>query len=283
MPVLSGSACTAVRHLLDGPPREAVVVAASRRAVYLRMGADVVSVLAAHAARVPCGIVLAPGADLPDSLGSGRRVRVGDGALLWDDAAVDWRLRPLRWWAPAVVRPGAPSASGSDRLRTLLPGAAAGPPQRWLTDAMDAAARSLAAGRPEEAAAACLRVLGRGPGSTPSGDDAVAGLLLAARALLPVDAVGEGHGPARHLAALAERVAAAAPGRTTAVSAALLRHAAAGRAVATVVDAVDVLVERYRGPQPDDVLRRLLGLGHGSGVDTAAGLLAAADHLPAAA
>ena len=107
MPVLSGSACTAVRHLVDGAPREAVVVTAGRRAVYLRVGADVVSVLTARAARVPCGIVLAPGAALPASLAPGQRVRVGNGALAWDDADGDWRVRPLRWWAPAVVQPGA--------------------------------------------------------------------------------------------------------------------------------------------------------------------------------
>jgi hypothetical protein len=153
----------------------------------------------------------------------------------------------------------------------------------WLVEAINAAARALAAGGPDEAARTCLTLLGLGPGSTPSGDDAVAGLLLAARALLPVDGVGDGHGPARSLAALAERVAEAAPHRTTAVSAALLRHAAAGRSVDAVVHAVDVLVDRWAGPHPDDVLRRLLSLGHGSGLDTATGLLAAADHLAVAA
>jgi hypothetical protein len=208
---------------------------------------------------------------------------VGNGALSWNDGTGDWRVRPLRWWAPAVVQPGARSAGGGDLLRRLLPDAPAAGPQPWLVDALDAAARSLASGRPEEAADACLMVIGRGRGSTPSGDDAVAGLLLAARAMLPVDGVGEGHGPARHLAALAERVAAAAPDRTTTVSAALLRHAAAGRAVGTVVDAVDVLVDRSPSAHPDDVLRRMLAIGHGSGVDTATGLLAAADHLPVAA
>ena len=283
MPVLSGSACTAVRSLVEGAPRAGTVVAVGGRAAYLRVGADVLSVLTARAARLPCGVVLAPGASLPASLAAGQRVLIGNGALSWDDGTADWQVRPLRWWAPAVVQPGARSAAGSDRLRGLLSNAPAGGPQPWLVEALDTAARSLAGGRPEDAATACLEVIGRGRGSTPSGDDAVAGLLLAARALLPVDGVGEGHGPARQLSALAERVAAAAPDRTTAVSAALLRHAAAGRAVGTVVEAVDVLVDRSPDPHPDDVLRRLLALGHGSGVDTATGLLAAADHLPAVA
>jgi hypothetical protein len=179
-----------------------------------------------------------------------------------------------------VVRPGARSAGGGARLARLLRTAAV---VSWPADAVRAAGRALAAGRPDEAADHCLGLLGLGRGSTPSGDDAVAGLLLGARAVLPDGGVGDGHCPARSLAELAERVATAAPDRTSAVSAALLRHAAAGRTVGTVVDAVDVVVDRSSHPRPDDVLRRLLALGHGSGVDTATGLLAATDHLPARA
>ena len=300
MPVLSGSASTAVRHLLDGPARTGTVAAVGSSAVYLRVGADLLAVLTSGATRVPCAVVLSPTARLPGSLQLGRQVEVGAGALTWTDrAGRRWVLRPRRWWAPAVVRPGARSTGGSARLRELLrelprkrrrradssaglsADAGADPgPKPWLVEAADEAARLLAAGRPDDAAERCVGLLGRGRGSTPSGDDAVAGLLLAARALLPDGRVGEGHGPARDLAAVAERVAAAAPDRTSAVSAALLRHAAAGRTVGAVVDAVDVLVDRSPDPHPDDVLRRLLALGHGSGVDTATGLLAAADHLP---
>ena len=282
MPVLSGSASMAVRPLLEGPPRACTVVSAGSCSVYLRVGADVLAVLTAAAARVPCAVALAPSAALPASLVPGREALVGAGMLAWTDTA-PWQLRPRRWWAPAVVRPGASTVGGAVLLRRLLHRAGGAPPQDWLAEAVDSAARSLAAGRPEEAACVCLSLLGLGRGSTPSGDDAVAGLLLAARALLPVDGVGEGHGPARALAALAERVAAAAPDRTTAVSAALLRHAAAGRTVDCVGHAVDVVVDRWPGPRPDEVLRRLLALGHGSGVDTATGLLAAAGHLAVAA
>jgi hypothetical protein len=246
--------------------------------VYLRFGPDVLAVLTAAAARVPCALALAPSAALPRSLVRGRETCVGDGVLAWQDTE-PWQIRPRRWWAPAQVRPGAGSVRGAALLRRLLPEDGGVRAQSWLAEAVDSAARSLAAGRPEEAADTCLGLLGLGRGSTPSGDDAVAGLLLAARALLPVDGVGDGHSPARSLAALTERVAAAAPDRTTAVSAALLRHAAAGRAVDVVVHAVDVVVDRWPGPRPDEVLRRLLALGHGSGVDTATGMLAAADHL----
>jgi len=312
--------------MVDGPLRAGRVVTAGRSAVYLRFGADVLAVLTATAARVPCAITLAPTATLPPSLSPGRETCVGDGVLAWQDTVplrhtlrsqrtvrredtarwqdaarwqnaargqaaarcndaarwgdpARWELRPRRWWAPAVVQPGANSVGGAALLRRLLTHAGGAGSQAWLTEAIDEAARSLAAGRPEEAAETCLTMLGLGRGSTPSGDDAVAGLLLGARALVPLDAVGDGHGPARSLAALAERVAAAAPDRTTAVSAALLRHAAAGRAADILVHAVDVVVDRWPGPRPDEVLRRLLALGHGSGVDTATGLLAAADHL----
>jgi hypothetical protein len=290
--VLSGSASTAVRHLLDGPARTGTVAAVGSSAVYLRVGADLLAVLTSGATRVPCAVVLSPASRLPGSLQLGGQVQVGAGALAWSDrAGRPWVLRPRRWWAPAVVRPGARSAGGSARLRELLRELPRGRRRRaeadtdtcakpWLVAAADEAARLLAAGQPDDAAERCIGLLGLGSGSTPSGDDAVAGLLLGARALLPDGRVGEGHGPARDLAVVAERVAAAAPDRTSAVSAALLRHAAAGRTVGAVVDAVDVLVDRSPDPHPDDVLRRLLALGHGSGADTATGLLAAADHLP---
>src|SRR5262249_13546495 len=59
-------------------------------------------------------------------------------------------------------------------------------------------------------------LLGRGPGLTPAGDDVLAGLLAGRAAYGPDDR------------ALADDICALAPSRTTALSAALLRHAARG-------------------------------------------------------
>jgi hypothetical protein len=112
--------------------------------------------------------------------------------------------------------------------------------------------------------AAVLDLVGRGPGLTPAGDDLLAGLLvgLAGRPDL--------RDP------LAAAVLAAAPRRTTWLSAELLAHAAHGRAAPAVVAVADALAYG-----DDDALPRalpaLLAVGHTSGAALARGLLLAAD------
>ncbi len=104
------------------------------------------------------------------------------------------------------------------------------------------------------------RLVGRGAGLTPSGDDALAGALLVAHAL----------GAGADLAdAVRARLAA-----TTAVSAALLDAAADGYAARPVVTLVDAAV----AGDPDAVRRALpavLAIGHTSGADTVTGIRAA--------
>jgi len=107
-------------------------------------------------------------------------------------------------------------------------------------------------------------MLGRGPGLTPTGDDVLAGALVAARAV---------HDPRlpdwrrSTLAALRRR-------RTTAVSEGLLRHALDGwatpelAAFLTGVCAVD-----HPAASVDAPLDRLLAVGHTSGAALAAGAL----------
>ena len=107
-------------------------------------------------------------------------------------------------------------------------------------------------------------LLGRGPGLTPAGDDALAGILLVAHA----------HGVAGPVAAaVRERL-----GSTTAVSAALLDAAADGYAAAEVVALVDAAV----AGDPAAVARALpavLAIGHTSGADLVIGVAAALRHL----
>jgi len=105
------------------------------------------------------------------------------------------------------------------------------------------------------------RLLGLGGGLTPSGDDALAGYLAAAAAYgLPVDE-------------LRTFVDAEAQHRTTTLSAALLRHAAAGEAIPQVCR---LLVALDDGAGIDAALADLLRIGHTSGAALAAGVLAAA-------
>ncbi len=135
-----------------------------------------------------------------------------------------------------------------------------------VADRLRAAASAVADDDPEGAAGHLVAVLGSGAGLTPAADDAVAGLLLTARALGALERVLDGVG---------DRVRRGAVGRTTAVSAGLLDHAAAGRAAPVVVAAVRCL---GGGAGVEAALAGLWSLGHGSGADTARGLLVAADH-----
>jgi hypothetical protein len=124
---------------------------------------------------------------------------------------------------------------------------------------MDAGARGLAllrialedgdAGAAGEAAAA---LIGRGPGLTPEGDDLLAGAAIGARAL--------------GRAGLAEALCPPDPeARTTAVSATLLRLAAAGAAPEPVLRLLG-------GADPAATVAELLGLGRSTGRAIAAGL-----------
>jgi hypothetical protein len=105
-------------------------------------------------------------------------------------------------------------------------------------------------------------LLGLGPGLTPSGDDIVAGALCALRLL---------GGEKTFTAALADHVTGAALTRTTALSATLLRLAAQGD-VAAEVGRVFMGITGHACL--DEPARRLLEIGHTSGADLAAGLLA---------
>jgi hypothetical protein len=104
-------------------------------------------------------------------------------------------------------------------------------------------------------------LLGRGPGLTPAGDDVLAGYLVGAAAYgVPADDV-------RRL------VETQADRRTTTLSAALLRHAAAGETIPQVNGVLDALA----GRRPlDRALADLHAVGHTSGAALASGVVAAA-------
>jgi hypothetical protein len=241
MPVLPGAASTAVRDLLTGGRGVGRVVGVHPACVYvLAGGSDVVAVESADGLGMPCAVRL--GADR--NAGPFVHVRQGDRAVLGEGAvrAGPLEVRVARWWAPRVPRP--PAVAGNARARAdilavLLAGHPAPVP-------FDAPVREL---------------LGLGPGLTPAGDDVVAGLLVAL------------HHHAEQRDLLAADVARLASARTTALSAALLRQAAAGRAVPAVTALADALAGH--GPDTDvaRALRRLLAVGSTSGTALAHGLL----------
>jgi hypothetical protein len=103
-------------------------------------------------------------------------------------------------------------------------------------------------------------LVGRGPGLTPSGDDVIAGVLLALRSageLAAVQGIGAALVPHLH--------------RTTSISAALLRAAVEGYAVPEVV----ALLNSPGSSLDPNLLARVLAIGHSSGHDLVVGITAA--------
>jgi uncharacterized protein DUF2877 len=146
------------------------------------------------------------------------------------DGRTGWRV--VRWWRPP-------------RPRRLTP-PRQGPPSSAVLDDI----------RPEF-------LIGHGPGLTPSGDDVLAGALVAAHAV-----------DHPRLAEWVERTRHALTLRsTTAVSRGLLQHALQGWAVPQLADYLQAVCGGTADPEA--ARDRLLAVGHSSGAALAAG----ADHV----
>lgn len=278
---LTGAASDALLRLVTSPRRTATVVGAGPHATYLVLddgdsgngcggtdrspGAELLALVSADAIRVPCAIVLAHGSAALPGLVPGARAHVGENEVRWDDGA----LSVVRWWRAAAVTTGPATCD-----RSALGGRVAATRLRLgghrfpapVVAALTRAAAAIERRDPVGAADAVRPVLGLGAGLTPAADDAVAGLLLAARCW-----TGE-LGPT--VSAVGALLTPDLSSRTTAVSAGLLRHAAQGRGAPEVVHAVEYLTGRHDLSGGPEVLARLLALGHSSGRDTALGVLA---------
>lgn len=107
------------------------------------------------------------------------------------------------------------------------------------------------------------RLVGLGPGLTPSGDDFLAGFLVALRRL--------GRGDLAD--AVARVVVPLAATATNSIAAAHLAHAAEGEMAARLVDVLDRIAA---GGDAEGLLDRVETIGHTSGWDCLAGMVAAA-------
>lgn len=271
------AASTTLRPLLEGPPRAGAVLTSFPSAVYVDMGpyADprVVALVSARAVRLPVAAVLPRPTQAPPMLAAGAPARVGAGELRVGGV----RARVARWWDPEpkidATDPGI-LRERTGELRRLLESAPATPgiadhPSHLLF------ATACADGDPAGMVAAAERLVGLGPGLTPSGDDVLAGSLLALR-LLGGALPEHDHDGIHPALAVADSLGAAAVNRdtstrTTAIATTLLACAARGEAAAEVGAALEALAGRdLLGP----AVRRLLAVGHTSGVDLAHGLLA---------
>jgi hypothetical protein len=237
IPTLAAAGSRLVRPLVAGPVRRGSVLAAFPAVVYVAAGVDVVALTGPGAVQLPISLSLLTA---PPSARSGEPVWIGAGAVVTRTARVRWvrEAEPV----PALRR---------TTPRALAAALAAIPAARGGLDTdlvLDADA-----------------LLGRGPGLTPSGDDVLAGALVALR-LLPV-ALGIPEPPLGRT--LAAAVTEHAHRRTTTLSAALLRAAAAGAPSAPVT----ALLRALCGVgDVADAARRLHAVGATSGADLASGV-----------
>ena len=224
---LRASAGPRVAGLLAGPLREVPVVHRGRDAVYLEVGGWCLGVVSGPATRVPCALGVATTRVPLDGVTA---AFVGDRSVVLDGVA-EVRVGRLVETLVPPMRP--PAADEVARLRRF-----AEPADDELGPLVD------------EVAAAPERLLGRGSGLTPLGDDVLAGWAAASYALgAPV------------------MLPDARP-RTTLLSATLLDCAQRGE----VLPEFRALVVALHGADGDDIgdaAAELAAVGHTSG----AGLL----------
>lgn len=262
------------------------VLGSATGAVYLSLESSVVAVTAArvplmpNAASLRCHYV--PGAP------PGTEATVSTAEIRFGDTWVD--LTGARQWSPDVPRnPTRAPADVSGRARGVLRAAGidAAPEPSALACALarpgiglavassDAGERAVArfldalAARDGDAAAeAARRLLGRGGGLTPEGDDILAGAGAALAAWGRPAGVSDAQGCALRAALAPPDVRA----RTTALSATLLELAVAGRASAPLIEVLDLGADdgSWRA-----ALARLHSLGHSTGRAWALGCAAA--------
>ncbi|WP_036330139.1 DUF2877 domain-containing protein [Microbispora sp. ATCC PTA-5024] len=257
---VSGAASVALRTALESPRRPARVLAAFPLAVYLEVRSEtephVIALVTGEGTRLPNAVVL--GEPL-DGFSAGDDGWVGDGGIEIGGLGITVR----RWWDPAPpLAPADPdrTAEAADRLAALRE---ASPRQPGLVPGGAPAllAQGCLSGRLVDAVTAAERLIGLGPGLTPSGDDMLAGLLVALRHL------GRAAGAPRAVWLadwLAATVTYDARTRTTPISATLLHCAARGEASPEVTG----VLRGVAGHQPlEAAVTRLLHLGHTSGAD----------------
>jgi hypothetical protein len=290
---VAGAASLALQGLLQRSRRPARIIAVFPSAVYLEIRAAyavpgeprVLALVSSDAVRLPNAVVVgAASRDRPFGT-----VRDGDDAWIGDgtvditmpvpgphgpavqprlDAIARIRVRVRRWWDPCPVLGPISHARLAHGVMALerasrdgVFGLAGHPGPLRLAD-------RCAAGDLAHAVDAAERIVGLGPGLTPSGDDVLAGLLVSLRLL-----GGAVHGAETSIW-LADWIGAAvtadADTRTTALAAGLLHCAARGQASAEVAAVLRALAgQEALAP----AVRRLLGAGHTSGADLTWGIL----------
>jgi hypothetical protein len=279
-----------VLDLADAGPRRGSVIARFGSTVHAQLGDFVLVVLPPAATRLPNGLSIpALPADAPGPRVGDRALLAPDG-LLVGDLEIGWDLgRPPRWdpsvrrWTVAqrerlgerasAILAGGPV--GGHAAGALATSSGFGPGD---AGARDGVAALLAAVRDRDAPLAghaARRLVGRGPGLTPLGDDILAATALTVASL----GLASGFPPATHRAWLAALLPPDLRKRTTAVSATLLELASRGSGIGPAQALLDP--DRGGGPRLGLELDRLGRLGHTTGPAYATAIGIAARELAA--
>lgn len=264
-----GAASTLAPGWLHGSEVPAGVLSSFSGAAYLlpvetsqkRGMVDVLALVGPRALRLPGAVLVPDESFFGSGLRHGDTVLVGEGRVLVGEGRVRSAsavLEVRRTWTPPMLEP----ADLLDPHRTEI--------VRRVVHEIDSS--PYRPGRPDLGRLATdvlrdpgqvVRLLGLGPGLTPSGDDVVAGMLLTLRAA--------GRHDSAQVSALMTEVVTGL-GCTTALSGTLLGAAARGYAVPPVVE----LLAALRGPTPDgrvgQLVRTVAAIGHSSGADLLVGV-----------
>lgn len=259
---LRGAASTAIRDLLTGPAQPARVLGIENHGVYLgtRHPHAVIGLVAEDAVHLPCAVVLPVSSrqvPLPETTQlratSASPVMIGRERISWPTPRGPARIVVDSWWSPPNAPRGTPMSQALDQLAEALAAVDIGIAPN-LTQAL---AQPVGERKEREVAG---RLLGRGPGLTPSGDDVLAGYLAGCHAF-GVPAAGVRDAVLEH-----------APQMTTTLSAQLLGNAVRDELIPQVVDLLHALLgQRPLGPAQEAQLR----VGHTSGAAMAVGILLA--------
>jgi hypothetical protein len=238
---------------------------------------------------------------LGDLQSSHGRPFIGNGSTLQIAGILEIDLKLARQWIPPTVHLGADSKSIRETTQVLRDvisthGARSGlgplvdygylwpfrhrdaefkiqePLLRLAGRSLEALVDAWRAGSIDNAREAAVKLLGLGPGLTPSGDDLLAGLLAACGwAHQRLDHVGRQHTPEIHQA-IVQGLISEAPTRTTHLSARLLAYAADG---ILYEPAMSLGVALFAGSRTgiEPAALNLFTLGHTSGTDMAVGIL----------
>ncbi len=280
-----------VAHRILSVDQPAILVGHTSRGAFLRAESGWIVFLSREPHRGPLTLNLHGAAHVLDHLDASVQADIRAGELFFPSADLHLATAQGQVWRPS--RPASASSTYASRLERIRgvagglvahkssPGAdafmhsllalagrePAEEPVEDLRPVFNACRQALMEDREREAALSLQPLLGRGNGLTPSGDDVVAGFLLALNRWRGLFA------PADGFYTLNQALVQAAYAHTTTLSANLIDCATIGGADERLIRALDYLVlGEGASIQPAEAVSGLLGWGNSSGADSLIGM-----------